>query len=446
MEGPTPVSALIHAATMVAAGVYMVGRLFLLFSPDAMLFIAYIGLITAVMAGTIAIVQSDIKKALAYSTISQLGYMVAALGVGGYTAGLFHLMTHAFFKALLFLGSGSVIHAVGTQEMPEMGGLKRKMPVTFWTFLVATLAISGVPGFSGFFSKDAILGSSLAFGMGSGHVVIFLLLLITAGVTAFYMFRVVFMTFLGKPRDEKRFAHAHESPWVMTVPLTILAVLSLSSAWGGWFQKLVVKPDLAIYRTVEISHTPGYDLVDGHGGSQLPDLHGESTQGEAEHGEVHHGTEHAAHRIAMFTSILAAGLGILLAWLFYGLRRFSAEAVRRRFHGLHTLLSRKYYFDEIYLQGIVYPILAFSRGCRAFDNKVIDGAVNGSAFVTRFLSWFVGIFDNVVIDGIVNGVAEFILGWGRQFRRIQTGKVQNYLLGFAAVALILMFVRLFRGF
>ncbi|MDM7916233.1 MAG: proton-conducting transporter membrane subunit, partial [Candidatus Eisenbacteria bacterium] len=252
MEGPTPVSALIHAATMVAAGVYMVGRLFLLFSPDALLFIAYIGLITAVMAATIALVQTDIKKGLAYSTISQLGYMVAALGVGGYTAGLFHLMTHAFFKALLFLGSGSVIHAVHTQEMPEMGGLRRKMPVTFGTFLIATLAISGVPGLSGFFSKDAILASALQFGMENpGHLVVFLLLLATAGLTAFYMFRIVFLTFTGQPRDRHRFEHAHESPLVMTIPLVTLAVLSLGSAWGGWFQKLVVKPEIATYRTVE---------------------------------------------------------------------------------------------------------------------------------------------------------------------------------------------------
>ena len=237
---------------MVAAGVYMVGRLFLVFSPDAMLFIAYIGLITAIIAASIAIVQTDIKKALAYSTISQLGFMICALGVGGYTAGLFHLMTHAFFKALLFLGSGSVIHAVHSQEMPEMGGLKKKMPITFWTFLIATLAIAGVPRLSGFFSKDAILAAALEFGWEQpAHMIIFILLLATAGVTAFYMFRVVFMTFLGTPRDKHKFDHAHESPRVMTIPLTVLAVLSICSAWGGWFQKVIVKPNLAVYRTAE---------------------------------------------------------------------------------------------------------------------------------------------------------------------------------------------------
>jgi NADH-quinone oxidoreductase subunit L len=431
MEGPTPVSALIHAATMVAAGVYMVGRLFLLFSPDALLFIAYTGLATAVIAASIAIVQTDIKKALAYSTIPPLGYMMAALGVGGYTAGLFHLMTHAFFKALLFLGSGSVIHALHSQEMPEMGGLKRKMPTTFWTFLIATLAISGVPGLSGFFSKDAILAQALAFGMENpSHMVIFLLLLATAGATAFYMFRVVFLTFLGEPRDRHKFEHAHESPLTMTVPLVALAVLSLGSAWGGWFQKLIVAPDLASFRA--------------HG-----EMLGHAAAAAGAHGETAHGSEHgahAAHTIAMITSILAAGIGIALSWAFYGSRRFSAEAARLRFAGLHRLLSRKYYMDEIYMAGVIQPALALSRACGRFDLKVIDGAVNGSAWLTRTFSWLIGIFDNRVIDGMVNGVADVTRAWGAQFRKVQTGRIQNYLLGFVAVALVLLVVRLFRGF
>ncbi|NTV03426.1 NADH-quinone oxidoreductase subunit L, partial [bacterium] len=200
MEGPTPVSALIHAATMVAAGVYMVARLLPLFDPNALLVVAYVGAITAFLGATIAVVKTDIKKSLAYSTISQLGYMVMAMGVGVASAGMFHLWTHAFFKALLFLGSGSVIHAVHTQEMPLMGGLRRKMPITFWTFLIATLAISGVPLFSGFYSKDAILAGALAFGMTKAHYVPFLLALIAAGLTAFYMFRMVFLTFMGQPR------------------------------------------------------------------------------------------------------------------------------------------------------------------------------------------------------------------------------------------------------
>ncbi|MBD3162088.1 MAG: NADH-quinone oxidoreductase subunit L [Candidatus Eisenbacteria bacterium] len=461
MEGPTPVSALIHAATMVAAGVYMVGRLFLLFTPEALLVIAYIGLITAVMAASIAIVQTDIKKALAYSTISQLGYMITALGVGGYTAGLFHLMTHAFFKALLFLGSGSVIHAVHSQEMPDMGGLRKKMPVTFWTFLVATLAISGVPGLSGFFSKDMILGASLAFGMEhSSHLIIFLLLLVTAGVTAFYMFRVVFLTFLGRPRDEERYAHAHESPAVMTIPLTVLAVLAVGSAWGGWFQALVVKPELGQYRTAAVAPAvPGGEHGEAHAGEHHEAVHDETTIPDALHAdpeghETHvaggdhadHGAAHRAHQIAMITSILAAGLGILLAWLFYGRRLFSAETVRRRLAAVHLLLSKKYYFDEIYAVGVVGTTLWVSRAARAFDTHVVDGAVNGTAWRARGFSWFIGLFDNTVIDGMVNGVAGTVTAWGRQFRRIQTGKIQNYLLGLVAVALILAFVRLVRGF
>jgi NADH-quinone oxidoreductase subunit L len=457
MEGPTPVSALIHAATMVAAGVYMVGRLFLVFTPDAMLVIAYIGLITALLAASIAIVQTDIKKALAYSTISQLGYMICALGVGGYMAGLFHLMTHAFFKALLFLGSGSVIHAVHSQEMPEMGGLRKKMPVTFWTFLIATLAISGVPGLSGFFSKDAILAAALEFGWAQpAHMIIFIMLLVTAGVTAFYMFRVVFMTFLGAPRDRHRFDHAHESPRVMTIPLVTLAVLAVGSAWGGWFQKVIVKPDLAVYRTTEAAPSGahgGFAVQEagvapsggaGHGAA-APAGHGMEAAGEGTHG-AGHGSAHRAHLIAMISSILVAGAGILISWAFYGKRRFSPDAVRRKLAGIHTLLSRKYYLDEIYLGGVVRPIMALARAFKWFDLVVIDGIVNGSATLTRLLSWVVGVFDNKVIDGMVNGVAALIWAWGRQFRRIQTGKIQNYLLGFVAVALVIVVVRLIRGF
>jgi NADH-quinone oxidoreductase subunit L len=463
MEGPTPVSALIHAATMVAAGVYMVGRLFLVFSPDAMLFIAYIGLITAIIAASIAIVQTDIKKALAYSTISQLGFMICALGVGGYTAGLFHLMTHAFFKALLFLGSGSVIHAVHSQEMPEMGGLRKKMPITFWTFLIATLAISGVPGLSGFFSKDAILAAALEFGWAQpAHMIIFILLLATAGVTAFYMFRVVFMTFAGAPRDKHRFDHAHESPRVMAIPLIVLAVLSVGSAWGGWFQKVIVKPNLAVYRTA--GTIPGGTThqefavqeagMAGHAAGEreaLPAVgheaaggtHGEAVEGGHEGG---HEAAHKAHMIAMVASILVAGCGILLSWAFYSRKRFSADAVRQRLSGLHTLLTRKYYLDEIYLAGVVRPVMALSRAFKWFDLTVIDGIVNGSATLTKLLSWVVGFFDNKVIDGMVNGVAALVAAWGRQFRRIQTGKLQNYLLGFVAVALVIVVVRLIRGF
>ncbi len=248
MEGPTPVSALIHAATMVAAGVYMVARLAPLFGTTAMLVILYVGAITAFFAATIALVKTDIKRVLAFSTLSQLGYMVMSLGAGDSVNGMFHLTTHAMFKALLFLGAGSVIHAVHTQEMPEMGGLRRKMPITFITFLAATLAISGVPGFSGFYSKDGILGSALAFGMTRGHYMPFILGIVAAAITPFYMFRIVFLTFFGKPRDQHKFDHAHESGFAMAGPLVVLGVLAIVAAgWKtaneGWFAKFVAPYD-----------------------------------------------------------------------------------------------------------------------------------------------------------------------------------------------------------
>ncbi|RMD49875.1 MAG: NADH-quinone oxidoreductase subunit L, partial [Ignavibacteria bacterium] len=227
MEGPTPVSALIHAATMVAAGVYLIARIFVMLTADAMLVIAVIGAVTSFIAATMALTQNDIKKVLAYSTISQLGYMVMAMGVGAYAYGFFHLVTHAWFKALLFLGSGSVIHAMHhEQDIREMGGLRKKMPVTYYTFLIATLAISGVPFTSGFLSKDGLLAGSLAFGNLTGHYLIPILGFTVAMLTAFYMFRLVILTFHGAPRNQEKYDHAHESPKVMIVPLMVLAVLS----------------------------------------------------------------------------------------------------------------------------------------------------------------------------------------------------------------------------
>ncbi|HEY5996975.1 MAG TPA: NADH-quinone oxidoreductase subunit L, partial [Candidatus Deferrimicrobiaceae bacterium] len=245
MEGPTPVSALIHAATMVAAGVYLVGRMYPIFTPDALLVIAYTGTVTLFIAATIALAQNDIKKILAYSTVSQLGFMVCGLGVGGYTAGLAHLVTHAGFKACMFLGSGSVIHAVHSQDIFDMGELRKKMPITFFTFLIGTLSIAGVPFFSGFFSKDKILGDALAFAMlNPKHYALFILPMFTAGLTAFYMFRLVFVTFFGHARDHHKFDHAHESPFNMAFPLVVLALLSFAYPFehNDWFVKLIVKP------------------------------------------------------------------------------------------------------------------------------------------------------------------------------------------------------------
>jgi NADH-quinone oxidoreductase subunit L len=300
MEGPTPVSALIHAATMVTAGVYMVARMHPLYSraPLAMFVVAAVGAATAFYAATIGVLQTDIKKVLAYSTVSQLGYMFLACGVGAYAAGIFHLMTHAFFKGLLFLTAGSVIHAMsGEQDMRKMGGLRKKIPITYWTMLMATLAIAGIPGFAGFFSKDEILEA--ARGGPQANFWLWLLGVTGAGITSFYMFRLIFLTFFGKPRYDEKKVHVHESPWSMTVPLIILAICSVA---GGWFAapRLVggtdyfeafLHPVFASYAPaaattameVATASSPGMDLL--HALTGIP--------------------------------VILAVLGLLLAWWFY---------------------------------------------------------------------------------------------------------------------------------
>jgi len=414
MEGPTPVSALIHAATMVAAGVYLVGRVFVLFTADALLFIAYIGTITAFMAATIAIVQTDIKRVLAYSTISQLGYMMVGLGTGGYTAGLFHLTTHAFFKALLFLGSGSVIHALHTQEMTEMGGLRKKMPITFWTFLVATLAISGVPPLSGFWSKDMILASALEFGMlNPNHMVIFVIMLLSAGLTAFYMFRLVYLTFAGTPRDKHKFDHAHESPRVMTIPLTVLAVFSVGTIWWGWYEHLIAKPELSAFAS-----TPA-EMIPSHEGT--------------------HEVAHSAHQIALVLSVLVAGLGILISTATYYWKKISAETWGKRLRPIYNLLWNKYYFDELYGATVIKGTLLTSKLSALFDLRFIDGIVNGVARWTAKVSFADGWFDLRVVDGLVNLVARVIEFFGAGLRNIQTGRVQTYIL-MALGAVVALFI------
>ena len=348
MEGPTPVSALIHAATMVAAGVYMVTRMFPILTPDALVVIAYIGAITAMLGATIAVAQYDIKRVLAYSTVSQLGYMIMGLGVGAYAAGFFHLMTHAAFKACLFLGSGSVIHAMhhvfrhtGSKEDPQdmrnMGGLKDKMPITFWTFAIATVSLAGVPFTSGFLSKDAILAGALGFGFfdHSRHILIPLFGFAAAGLTAFYMFRLIFMTFYGSPKDRKVVELAHESPRVMTVPLIVLATLSLwfwyspNPIGEGWFHTLIQEPQ-------SIAMMGESDSV-----GQIQTVAGTS------HGEAHTDSAHRAHYPAMALSILIAGGGIYLAYRRYYGRQAEmmaweeAEIGRNR---LFRALHNKWYF------------------------------------------------------------------------------------------------------
>ena len=426
MEGPTPVSALIHAATMVAAGVFLVARMFPILTDSALLAVAYIGGFTAIFAATIAIVRLDIKRVLAYSTVSQLGFMMLGLGVGSYMAGLFHLTTHGFFKALLFLGSGSVIHAVHTQDMREMGGLRKKMPKTFWTFLIATLSISGVPFlFSGFWSKDAILGAALHFVMEHPqHILLFLMGIIAAGMTAFYMFRLVFMTFFGEPKDEEKHHHAHESPLSMTIPLIILAILSLAILnpyWPFRVEHFLDTPPRAWVAEAPAEHAG--TLMDAKIAFATP------SAGETVFFAEAGGSGGNAHLIAMILSIIVAGLGIYLAYLFYHKKSLSAENMTTRFKGIYTVLWNKYYFDELYDKLFINPMKGgLTKAAGWFDLNIIDGLVNLMGAITRGLAFISRLIDEYIVDGIVNGIAAIITVLGGNIRRVQTGRLQNYLL------------------
>jgi NADH-quinone oxidoreductase subunit L len=353
MEGPTPVSALIHAATMVTAGVYVVARSHVLFlhSETAMYVVAIVGCATAFFAATIGLVQSDIKKVLAYSTVSQLGYMFLGCGVGAFSAGIFHLMTHAFFKALLFLSAGSVIHAMGgEQDMWHMGGLASKIKVTFWCMLFGTIAIAGFFPFAAFFSKDAILFA--AFNSEHGGKALYAVGLLAAVLTSFYMFRLVWLTFFGKNRYDEHHVHVHESPRNMTVPLMILAFLSLT---GGWF---------------------AFPALFGGKDYFTDFLSPVFASGETAGGEALHSLELALSGVAM----LAATLGLIVAW-----RMYSKDVKRVPETGLHKLLYNKYYVDEIYQAVIVNPLIWISRNIlwKAVDEGTIDGAVNGIAYGVR---------------------------------------------------------------
>ncbi len=378
MEGPTPVSALIHAATMVAAGVFLVARMFPLFahSVEALTIVAVIGGFTAVFAATMGLVMTDIKRVLAYSTISQLGYMMLGLGTGGIAIGIFHLFNHAFFKALLFLGAGSVSHATGTFDMRQMGGLRKVMPWTYATFVIASLSIAGIWPLAGFWSKDEILASSLA-----NQPILFYLAMLTVFMTAFYMFRVVFLTFGGEYRGGGSEAQSkpHESPSVMVIPMAILAILAVVSGW--------------------LNVTGGFGQFLGHG-------------------ETHSFTVGffgiLAHPLP-WVSLILAGLGILLAYAIYSANWLSAERVGRLFSPLYTLFYRKYWFDELYEN--------------VFVGKVL---VNG---------FFTGLqqFDTYGVDGAVNGVANATMAGGRAIRRAQTGQLQLYglFIGIGVLAIIL---------
>ena len=434
MEGPTPVSALIHAATMVAAGVYLVARTFPMLTADALVFIAYIGAITAFISATIAIAQNDIKKVLAYSTVSQLGYMVMGLGVGAFGAGFFHLVTHASFKAGLFLGSGSVIHAMhhalhhqhdhhtDAQDIRNMGGLKNKMPITFATFLIFTLAISGVPFTSGFLSKDEILAGTLAFGHLTGHNFIPVIAFFVAGLTAFYMFRLVILVFLGEHNDTTRTEHIHESPKPMTIPLIVFAALSFFAfysfnpfgASSGWFLHAVERPMSVVPNEVAASSK-----------------------------EIFEEALHHAHSTAMMLSLLVAGTGILLAFATYYWKKINADAVAKMFAPVHRFFLNKWYFDELYDATAVAGTLGIAKLFAWFDGWCIDGIVNGAGTVTKFAAVISGKFDSIVVDGIVNLSAYTTGFFGIVLRKFQTGKVQTYLI-FVVLGIVVLFF-MYRG-
>ena len=383
MEGPTPVSALIHAATMVTAGVYMIARSNVLFmmAPTTLMIVAIVGIATALLAATIALAQNDIKRALAYSTISQLGYMFAACGVAAFAAGIFHLMTHAFFKALLFLGSGSVIHALaGQQDMRYMGALKKYMPTTYITFLIATLAIAGIPGLSGFFSKDEILWK--AFSSNYGSPWLWLVALFTALMTAFYMFRLVFLTFYGKERmDHHTKEHLHESPKIMTVPLVILAVLSIIGGYIG------------------IPHILG-------GGNQFekflePVMKAVHSSGGGEQALASSGYSATTELILMFGSVILILLSIYLAYYLYLKNIALVGRIQKSVSGLHRIIYGKFFVDELYNAVIVRPLV-----------------------VSSLFLW--KIVDVILIDGLLNGLAILIGDVSLGARKVQSGVLRRY--------------------
>ncbi len=415
MEGPTPVSALIHAATMVTAGVYMVARMNAIYqlAPRAMDVVAVVGAVTAIFAASMALVQNDIKKVLAYSTISQLGYMFLALGVGAFAAGIFHLMTHAFFKALLFLGAGSVIHAMsGEQDVRKMGGLWEKIPITAKTFGVATLAIAGIFPFAGFFSKDEILGRAF-----DRYFSLWLVGFVTAGMTAFYMFRLLFLTFFGYSRaDERVEKHIHESPRAMTVPLIILAGLSIIGGWIGWPGSL--GGENRFERFLEPVLT---GVVPETGAVKI----------------AHHAV--AKEYFLTLLSLSIAGAGIWLAYQFYRTKRFAPEVVAARWPTVYRWLFHKYYVDEMYDAAVVNRTKDLGTLLGAFDAKVIDGVgVDGTGWLARFGSSLSMWWDKWIIDGLLNLGALMTQLFSYPVRRLQTGMFSSYALLILAGLLILL--------
>ena len=437
MEGPTPVSALIHAATMVAAGVFLCGRIFPILTPDAKLFIAVIGLTTLTMASLIAIVQSDIKKVLAFSTVSQLGYMILAMGVGSWVGGLFHLITHAFFKALLFLGSGSVIHAAHhEQELPQYGGLIRKIPVTAITFLIGVLAIAGTPFLAGYYSKDLILAHAaalgyLAEGQGRGAMwwAFFVIPVIVAYITAFYMMRCWMLTFWGRPRNREVYDHAREYP-VMYIPLIVLAGLSIV---GGTMLGVRELLGYAQRETSTIVQAVGGEAVADAFATAWPDApvaqqhETETVVTAAETTAASRALADGAHlKHRWVTWAFAVGIGLAVVIYWNGLTVARRIASFPPLNWIHTWLYNKMYFDELYNSVFGGGVRGLAVLLGVFDRKVVDGVVNGAAGFTRGLSAASGVWDKYVIDGMVNSTAALARGVGGLLRVPQTGRIRLY--------------------
>ena len=439
MEGPTPVSALIHAATMVAAGVYMTFRIFPFLTPEALIVIAVIGAITALMAAITAITRNDIKAVLAYSTISQLGYMIMALGVGAPVYAFFHLVTHAMFKACLFLCSGSVIHAMhhslhhlddhhtDPQDMNNMGGLKNKMPITHAAMLISTLAIAGVPFFSGFLSKDGILAAVLSFYYKYGGMSVILPIagFGAALITAFYMFRLIFKTFYGKPNKKEIYDHVHESPSPMTFPLILLSILSFATVFtlklnplksSGWFKDLIY------------SFSKNHNFLDMY--------------------SVNKGIK-TAHYDAMYLSLFVAAIGIALSILIYYLKKINVEKLSLAFNmlGLYSLSKNKFYIDKIYNTILYRPFfkqtkLASFLDWDIYDQKIVDAW----GWITLKISNLSGKADYSILDQkIIDGVSHLTNFSSKKMKKIQSGVIQHYLLGgFMCLVIIIMVIQQFN--
>jgi NADH-quinone oxidoreductase subunit L len=449
---------------MVTAGVYMLGRNAVLFShaPIVMQIVAIVGVLTALMAATIGLVQYDIKRVLAYSTVSQLGYMFTAMGVGAFSAGAFHLMTHAFFKALLFLGSGSVIHAMGgEQDMRRMGGLKKYLPVTFATMMLGTLAIAGIFPLSGFFSKDEILFRAFV-----ANKAVWALAVVTAFMTAFYMYRLMAMTFFGAYRgpawesahgheahDADPHAHdaqpghghgawhgPHESPSPMTFPLQVLAVGAVVAGFVG------IPAALGGGNTIEKFLEPSFTAESVRlkpDATTAANAATSETAAEADHAEPH--VSRGIELGLMGFSLVVAVCGIMLARKFYVTSPDVSDRLAVQWGGAHRVLSNKYYVDELYDATVISGTFGAGRKLWTFDRNVVDGVVNGSGWVTIISAWFSGLTDRTLVDGLVNLVGRIVEEGSFWFRRIQTGLVQNYamlmLFGIFAFVSIYLFMR-----